>query len=213
MKKFIITLLLFTGFLFAHENWLMTDQFITDPGKTITVYLCGGHYFPESGFAVKDKLVYKTVVVSPGGDTTAFKTTIDGKRRRGEIILTEKGAYQVVAILKRPQKKEPEYWMKSVILTGTETGPTNYASGQGLEIVPGIGLSKVTIGDDLPLRILFNNEPVKGTLSISIDGKKNFSLKTDAGGRTTLSVKRSGNYMLYVSRGSQGSSLTFHIGE
>ena len=103
--------------------------------------------------------------------------------------------------------------MKSIILTGMETEPVNYSSGGGLEIVPCIGLSEINVVDDMPLRILYNNEPVKGTLSISIDGKKNFSLKTDADGRTTLSVKRSGDYMLYVTRGSQGSSLTFHIGE
>jgi len=213
MNKPIIALLLFSGILLAHENWLMTDQFTPGPGETIPVYLCGGHYFPESGFAVKDKLIYKTYVIAPGGDTTAFETTVDGKRRRGEITLTEKGTYQVVAVLKRPQKKEPEYWTKAIIVAGTETEPVIYASGEGLEIVPETEISKVNIGDALPLRVLYNNRPVKGTLSISIDGKKNFSRKTGADGRTTLTIKRSGNYMLYVTRGSQGSSLTFHIGE
>ncbi len=213
MKKFIIALLSFTGLLFAHENWLMTDQFITAPGETVTVYLCGGHYFPESGFAVKDKLVYKTYFIAPGGDTTAFKTTVDGRRRRGEITIAEKGTYQVVAVLKRPQKKEPEYWTKAVIVSGGKTEPVNYASGKGLEIVPETGISKLNPGDSLPLRILYNNTPVKGTVSVSIDGKKNFTRKTDGDGRTILTIKRSGTYMLYVTRGAQGSSLTFYIGE
>ncbi len=213
MYRLLIVFLLLGGLLPAHENWLMPEQFSAAPGQTVTVRLCGGHYFPESSFAVKDKLVYQTVVISPAGDTTAFSTTALKKYRRGEITLPEEGLYQVLAILKRPQKKEPEYWMKTVVQAGTGNQSLAFSAGNGLEIIPGRSLGTLRVGDELPVQVLYHQAPVQGSLSISIDGRKNYTVKTGETGRTTLHIKRAGRYLLFLTRGSQGSSLTFQAGE
>lgn len=211
-KQVQFVLVLLMGFLSAHDYWIDSNHFTAEPEQSVTIYLCGGHYFPESILAVKDKLVFKTCIIDPSGNSIPFETVKDNKRRRGAVTFTKQGTHLAVAVLKRPQLKEPEYWMKAIFIVGSETVDTSgYKIGEGLEVVPNKNISTLKSADNLPLQALFNGDSVQGTFTVSIGGKKNLFLRTDNEGRANLPVKRGGKYLITFSHKGKGCSLTFQI--
>jgi len=212
LKRSIISFVFSFGVLIAHDHWIDTNQYHTETGEEITIWICSGHYYPESDFAVKDKLVFETSVLSPSGLMFNFQTLSKKKRREGKIQLSDPGVYLVQAILKRPQLKEPEYWIKSIVVVGSEEiSDSKYKTGQGLEIIPLENISELKIGDKLALQTQYNGESIQGMITISIAGKKNFSLHGNKQGITNLSIKQRGKYLITFSYDGMGCSLTFEL--
>lgn len=93
LKRSIVSFVFSFGVLFAHDHWIDTNQFHEKTGQEITIWICSGHYYPESNFAVKDKLIFETNVLSSSGSTFDFQTLSKKKRREGKIQLSDPGVY------------------------------------------------------------------------------------------------------------------------
>jgi len=115
-------------------------------------------------------------------------------------------------VIKLPQQNDPDYWMKAIITVGKESKKeVNYFLGNSLEIVPLNNFTTINIGDILPLQALYNGKPIQETFAVSIDGKKNFFLTTDATGLADMRIDREGKYMVTIHYQGKGCSLTFEL--
>ena len=211
-KRSIVSFVFAFGALFAHDHWIDTNQFHADTGQEITIWICSGHYYPESNFAIKDKLVFETSVLTPSRLINDFQTIAKVKQREGKIQLSDPGVYLVQAIIKRPQLKEPEYWLKSILVVNSkEIYDPEYKTGQGLEIIPLENIYELKTGDKLALQTQYNGESIQGMITVSIAGKKNFLLQGNMQGIANLSIKQGGKYLITFSYGGKGCSLTFEL--
>lgn len=212
LKRSIVSFVFSFGVLFAHDHWIDTNQFHAKTGQEITIWICSGHYYSESNFAVKDKLIFETNVLSSSGSTFDFQTLSKKKRREGKIQLSDPGVYLVQAILKRPQLNEPEYWLRSIVVVDSgEISELKYKTGQGLEIIPLENISELKTGDKLTLQTQYNGESVRGMITVSIAGQKNFLIHGNKQGLANLSIKQGGKYLMTFSYGGKGCSLTFEL--
>jgi|YNPNPStandDraft_1061719.scaffolds.fasta_scaffold17607_6 uncharacterized GH25 family protein len=209
-----VVFLLLVNFCYSHEHWIDLENFQPVVGEKIKVFACSGHSFPKSNEILGERVFDGLRVITPDNKEIVYETKPDKdlNARVSEVIFEKEGTYIVLFLLKKPPLKTPSYIAKSLVTVGAGKGLT-YRLGSGLEIVPEKEISKLKIGEELLLNIFYDNKPVDLTASISINGKKNFFLKTDKGGRLVLKLKSSGKYLITTSYKGTGTSLTFYIAE
>ena len=215
MRKLFFTgaiIFLFCSNAFSHEHWINLENFYPIRGEKTKIFICSGHYFPKSSTVLGERLLHDTKVISPEGKEYLYKTEEKRNHRVGEVIFESTGTYIITFSLKRPPLKEPEYWAKSIVIVEKENkDETFYKVGDGLEIVPREKISTLKKGEELPLILLYKGKPVESTLSVSVEGKKNFFLRTKKNGTAMLKIKREGRYLITAAYRGKGCSLTFCI--
>ena len=231
MRKLLLTgilVLLFHSSAFSHGHWIDLENFYPAQGEKTVIFICSGHSFPASSFALGERLLSDTGITHPSRsqrrilDTAPLNdmeeytyTTKGGKKRRaGEFVFETKGTHLVRFSLKKPPLKEPIYCAKSIVLVGNQSEDNiSYALASQIEVVPEKNIFTLTKGERLPLRLLYDGKPVRSTFSISIEGKKNFFLQTNKDGLALLKITRQGRYLITSHYKGKGCSLTFRIRE
>jgi uncharacterized GH25 family protein len=211
-KIFLVTILLFLFPIisFSHEYWIDIQNFSPKPNEKVKIFISSGHYFPKSEGVVSERLLSDTKIITPEGEEIVYETREEKNRRVGEFTFKEAGRYIILFSLKKPQEETPLYCGKSIVLVG-EQEELNYTSGRYIEIIPLKGISSLKKGEILPIKILYNKQPIKVTFNISIEGKKNFSISSDEEGIAKLKIDRSGRYLITANYKGKGASLTFYI--
>lgn len=198
----------------AHEHWIDVDNFYPHTGTSSCVRVCSGHYFPKSSFALKDKVLECVTVREPGGKAVTVTTVEEEKQRTGILPLASRGVKIVSFSLKRPRAKEPSYEGKALLVVGSKTDDTSrYALGTGLELIAGKPVSELTPGDELPVSLRLNGQPLSGTLSVSEEGGKTFSLRTQPDRPASLRIRKAGRYLVTARHKGRGCSLVFMVRE
>ncbi len=193
--------------LLAHENWIeLTKSKESNTKVNILVSIGSGHSFPESVFALKDRVVNYCRVIMPDGEMKNIVTKQKGNFRLGDIGTVKNGTYIVLAGLKNP----PRYFLKSIITIG-KCSKNDFNTGEAFEIVPGECPLELNMGDRLRLRIVLEGKPVQAQLSFSINGENNFSTSTNRKGEYELNIRKSGHYLVTSSIKGKACSLTFTI--
>ena len=200
--------------VWAHEHWIDTDCFCPDAGGRVTVHICSGHYYPKSSFALKNNVLESVTLRGPDGKAVTVTTVENAKQRTGNLALDSEGVHVVSFTLKRPRAKEPSYEGKALLVVGSKTDDTSrYALGMGLELVPGKPVSGLTPGDELPVYLRMNGAPLSGMLSISAEGGKTSSLRTEPDRPASIRLRKAGRHLVTASHEGRGCSLVFMVRE
>ena len=198
----------------AHEHWIDVDNFYPDTQTSACVRLCSGHYFPKSSFALNDKVLVGVTVHGPDGKAAGVTIAEEEKQRTGILVLASEGVHVVSFSLRRPRAREPSYEGKALLVVGNKGDDTSrYALGIGLELIPGKPVSELTPGDELPVSLRLNGEPLSGALSVSAEGGKTSSLRTEPDRPASLRLRKAGRYLVTASHGGRGCSLVFMVKE
>ncbi len=221
MKKILISVFmlsfLVTGTAFCHYSWIDFDNFFPLPGEEVRVFLCNGHYFPKSTFAIKDRLISDAKIISYDGSISTFTTTSEKKIRSGSVVFDGTGTYTAAFLLVKPPMKEPLTCAKSIITVGNITEKEfSYELGHIFEIVPQKAISSLKPKDSLPLKLIYRDKPLKSTLIVTVKvydsrSKKNFTLRTKDDGTAVLKIKKAGKYLVTAEYKGKGCSLTFYV--
>jgi hypothetical protein len=198
----------------AHEHWLDVSDFRPGRNQAVTVAICSGHYFPNSSFALKDKVLQGVELLPPDGSATSVDTTVAKKQRTGSIALESAGVHVLRFSLKRPRARGPAYEAKTILIAGDNTDSVaRYAVGHGLELVPLRALAGLTPGDELPLSLLLDGRRVSGSLEATVEGGKSSFLKTEPDRPALLRLPKAGRYLVTANVNGRGCSLVFWIPE
>jgi len=213
-KRLLALLFFVPGLALAHEYWIALEHYPPALAQAVKVVLGGGHSFPQSDIALSDRVLQETYLFTPDGKKLTYPSVEEKGRRVGEITLALEGEYLLSFSVQRPGQSEPQYCAKAIIVAGKGgKGKLSYQTGCILEIVPESEISSLRVGGELRLKVLYQGQPIRGTLQVSIEGKKNFFVQTDSQGMARLALSRPGRYLMTVSHQSKGSSLSFYLGE
>ena len=232
-KKILTTIIIIfiASAALAHEHWVDVTDYLPKLEDKIRVYITSGHSFPLGEFILGEKLLIDTKIITPERKEITYSTKEDKKgvkRLSDEIALTATGIYLVRFNLKKPQVKEPLYYAKSIIhlskvVIDKEFNPASYTLGSYLEIIPQQLLTTLKKDDELTLKVLCDNKPLKETLEIGVKlpsekpedkpsaAEKNFTVKSDRDGIARLKISYPGKYLVTLDAKGTGCSLTFYI--
>jgi hypothetical protein len=212
MKKLLPLLL--TSSLFAHDLYLMPQNFRPAPGATLLLSAHTGDSFPGSEQGVDPKRLtsipaidvsqwrilgmatHTTATVAPGSQYFAISTQprhIEMEPVKFLAYLKAEGLNQPLAKSSSGTTKSRESYSKyakAYVVAGQPTG--NFAKPLGLkiEIVPLTEPAQLKAGDSLPIQLLFDGKPLADTqvemaLSANPKSKTNLAIA----GRTDASGK------------------------
>lgn len=196
----------------AHEHWVDVNGDRSATGGTVRVVVASGHYFPDSSFALQDKVLQVVEWVLPDGESRRVDTTVADKQRTGTVVVTSAGVHIVRVVLKRPRAKEPSYEAKTIWMAGDGTNDVGrHSVGRGLELSPLRSLTGLARGEELPLVLLLNGQRVAGSLVATPEDGKSEYLKTETDRPALLSLTRSGRYLVTAYVNGRGCSLMFRV--
>ncbi len=208
MKKifFAILVLLFYNFGFSHEHWVDLENFSPSVGEKTKIFACSGHYFPKSDEVLSERVFNGFKIIDPDGKEKILETNPDNKlkSRVAEFTFDKEGTYIILFSLQRPPLKKQLYIAKSIVVVGKWT-ELKYQPADGLDIVVEKNFSQI--------KVLYEGKPVSLTVSVSINGKKNFYLRTNKDGYLPLKITSLGKYLITAEYKGVGTSLTFYISE
>ena len=209
-----LVILLCGGSVVAHEHWVDTSAFYPVVGDTVPLHVCSGHYFPKSSFALKDAVLHKCFSRDSEGSMKPLVTETAGKQRTGRAVPRMEGAWIVGFALKRPQAADPVYEAKTILVVGGVTQETaGYANGDGLELVPQESVAALKEGDELPVALLLDGQPVAATITATAENGKTAFPRTQAGRPAMVAITKSGRYLLTAALRGRGCSLVFFVKE
>jgi len=176
--------------------------------------VCSGHYFPKSSFALKDKVLEGVTVRGPDGKAAAVTTAEEEKQRTGILTLASGSVHVVNFSLRRPRARAPSYEGKALLVVGNKGDDTSrYALGIGLELIPEKPVSELTPGDELLVSLRLNGQPLSGALSVSAEGGRTCSLRTEPDRPASIRLRKAGRYLVTAGHGGRGCSLVFMVRE
>jgi hypothetical protein len=211
MKRKLFTLLFIisTNFLcFAHEHWIDLETFEPNLGQKTKVFVRSGHNFPKGEFVLGKNLLKELKVLTPDKKLQTFLLEQEKDARTAYVVFNTNGSYILYFVVSRPPENEEVYFGKSIVNIKEQTSVSTKV-GNKLEIV--LKQEGLQINKKIPFQVLFEEKPTKTTVSVSIDGKKNFFVQTDKEGIGYLELKYPGKYLLTTSYKKYGCSLTFFV--
>jgi len=209
MRGLIVSLLL-PVWLLGHETWLSLGNYHPSPGDSIKVSLRNGHYYPTSSYQVKEQLIAGAAVWSKGVRTDLrWQTT--KIEQKALIMMANPGTFRLDVLLQRPRSPRPLAWIRSIGLCGDQDNPSDYATNEGLEIVPRKPLNQVKPGNSLPLDLRRDGRNISGKLAVYFGEQPIRYLQSDEHGRVLLNGIQAGEVMLAFTDQGQSCTLTLEI--
>lgn len=194
MRRLIIIfalLILTTGIVTAaqaHMLWLNVSNYFPKKGEKVTIEIGWGHKFPRDEM-IKEENIEHIFVRDPNGHEIPLEKVAPAK-----YVFTPEvdGQYEVIAKLKPGfvsntpdgrklgNKKTLKdvvsclYFtmnVKALINTGSKVKGADHQSDLPLEIIPYLDISRLKVGDEIILRVMYKGKPVKGAKVNAIDEK------------------------------------------
>ena len=208
-KLFILIFAIFTNFIcFAHEHWIDLETFAPTLQQKVKVFVRSGHNFPKGEFVLGKNFLKELKVLTPDKKLQTFLLEQEKDARTTYVVFDTTGSYVLYFVVCRPPENEEIYFGKSIVSI-KQQNIISTPVGSKLEIV--FKQESVQINNKILFQVLFEGKPIKTTVSVSIDGKKNFFVQTDKEGVFNLDIKYPGKYLLTTSYKKYGSSLTFFV--
>lgn len=206
----VVSLLLAPAY--AHEHWIDVSTYYPDVGDTLAVHVCSGHYYPSSVMGLKNEVFSGLSVRGNGEEHVLVETIREEKERIGSFAVEGTGVYVTSFSLKRPQAKTPSYEAKSLLVVDAEyDDQSQYSLGKGLELIPETSISHLSPGDELPIHLMFEGEPISGSLSVTpADGKTVF-LRACTEQPALVPIRNTGRHLITATMKGRGCSLTFMV--
>lgn len=216
----------------AHIFWLLPEASVSEVGKPVTVEIGFGHKFPKDEEIKAERLQF-IKVMGPGGQevpVTKLSTT------KYAFTPAAAGTYAALAQMlpgfvtrtpdgmKMQTKKEvPDanlcfrFDFAAKTLLGAGDGPQGFDQSvkSSLEVIPLQAPGALKVGDEFPVRIVFQGQPLAGA-EIKVthdqwqDPKELFALKakTDAEGEFRLKLDKPGRWLLIANHTTPYHNLT-----
>ena len=225
--RFLI--LLATLPLSAHDMWIEPALFQPEAGQLVSVRLRVGQDLlgdplPRSSALVNQFVVLngegrKPVVGREGADPAGLfrvsagmhvvgyysnPSAVDQSAEKFNQYLKEEGLESIAALRARrnqssaPVKELFSRCAKSLVLSGPATG-ADQALGFPLELVAGQNPYRLRPGDELPVRLTYQNRPLAGALVVAINRLNpmdKLSARTDSDGRVRFSPRAGGMWLV-----------------
>ena len=213
LKRILFAVLLLapaTQFALAHDTWIQKrdGQLLVLRGHDGSVEAYDPTLVKEpKATDVKGQVVAMEVVknkenttLSPKGDPAIVAALYDSgywlKTTDGWKKATKregKGKYDIVQSLKSQQ------WCKSLLAA---TAESSKPVGQRFEVVPEKDPASVRMGDQLPIKVIFDGKPVEGAIITTGGGHASDTkspLKTDKDGMASVTIEKAGFQMVKAS--------------
>lgn len=205
----VFTCFICASSLFSHFHWTGMNPVAPVVGKTVRINICSGHEFPESAFALKQRLIHKVFVTGPETrDSVAVSP--QKKYHSGEYVFRHPGIYKVGFVLKRPQLDAPVYFSNRIVRVGTVTDGNRYPAAEGgFEIAALPGLFDRKKGETAVFKVVRDGQPVQTACEIMVDGRKSRFIKSNSDGELSVPIHRYGEYLIIAGDGGVGTTLTF----
>ncbi len=230
---------------FSHNLWLNPGNFYPEVGTVVDIGVAWGHTFPagRTDQEVKEDRVKEIKAVDPDGvavdlvkeSVVLYKLKID---KAGAYVVTAKiepGFFTMTPEGRKWGDKKAvsdsvkctnfHIEAKTVIVAGGADKNLGASAGQGLDLIPLSNPDQLKAGDKLPVKVLFNGEPladtsVKATYAGYSDdiaphshsekgekgdkgakGEKHYPVETatDANGQAELQLEKAGYWMVMLS--------------
>ena len=196
----------------AHDSWIDVSDGYPEPGDTLQVHVCSGHYFPKSETAVKDNVIDRFEARLSGNEPVPIRTVSKNKRRAGVLVVKTDGVYVLELTLKRPKATTPAFEARTLVVVNPEAdNPGAYVRGEGLELFPGSAVSDLKVGDDLPLWLALDGERIAGSLTVTPENGRTAYLKAAPAEPAVLRIRSFGKYLVTATVKGRGCSLVFVV--
>lgn len=167
----------------AHDLWLAPATATPDAGKTLTILVGFGHEFPANRVdqQVRPGMIESVTALGPDGKTTPLAKVSESEYK---LAADAPGAYMVSARMKpgffsraqggmkRGNKKQVSGVEKCMFFRMIANAPLWVGDAepqappapadQALQVVPRGDVTKLKAGDELPVQVLFNGQPLAG---------------------------------------------------
>uniref|UniRef100_UPI0040576561 DUF4198 domain-containing protein n=1 Tax=Candidatus Electronema sp. TaxID=2698783 RepID=UPI0040576561 len=195
----------------AHEDWITASDYFPSMGKEVQLFLGNGHRFPNSDSAPEPDFITGVEVTSPGGRQEKHPVRLDAASNHlvASFSVKEAGTYLVSYSVPRPQDNEFMLLGRLAVLSGPDSG--QYITEKGLEIAPLGKLSELRSGGTLPFALLLNGERIAGTLKITPEGGRTYTMSSSADRPAEISLDTSGKYLVATSRRGQYTNFSFFV--
>jgi uncharacterized GH25 family protein len=207
----------FTVFMFlppfsqAHDFWLDVSTITPPLDSVLEVYVHGGHSFPESSIAVSERLLGDINIKYSDSKVIKKRAIKDKKLLKVSFDVEKVEPSLLYFTLKKPPKNKIVYVSKT-ILSSKEMSLASKPLGKIFELVPDFSSNeKLKKGNTLKVKALFNGKPIKITLAISANGKKNFYSRIDSKGSAKIKLPYPGSYLITASYKGVGTSMVFFV--
>jgi uncharacterized GH25 family protein len=207
----------------AHIFWLLSDNANPEVGKPVLVEIGFGHKFPKDE-DLKAERLQSIKVFAPGGRELPLKkiSTI-----QHEFTPPASGTYVIAAqmlpgfVTRTPQgmkmqnkKGVPDanlcfrfdFATKTLVSAGGNPQGFDQSTKSTLEVLPLKAPGALKVGDDLPVKVIFQDQPladaeIKMTNDQWNDPQEPFALKakTDAQGEFKLKLDKPGKWLVIAS--------------
>lgn len=148
----------------AHTLWLNATDFtptLAETSKSTNIFLGWGHDFPVQDF-LKTSNLEDYYFVTPNGKKKPLTPIAQEGFLEAEMKCTKEGTYLVVANKKAYTRNKVTRiaFAKAVVNVNHKAGDISKPMGQQLEIIPLKNPGSLKMGDYLPVKVLFNSQPL-----------------------------------------------------
>lgn len=230
MKKTVLLTILSVFFYltsFAHDLWLYVDNYYPAVGGKIVVKVVFGHKFNEPDILISKKQLSEFYYITPDGKKKeiiiTFENRIDEKKGTlaAEIIIEQEGTYIICASRKvtgADCEQPSEKCGKAIVLAGKGNNNVSKPLNNRIEIVSLENPSEVKQWDSLPVKILYEGNPLSTYVYATYEGfcseNEPFSIttKTDEKGIAYMKIIQQGIWFITVNyKRDFSATLTFKI--
>ena len=200
----------------AHDYWVDAGTLRPHPEEELSVWVTGGHRFPEVELPLNPRLLRDVSLVTADRDRTAIEVHVGEDRRHLGLVTVpdEPGAYLLEMTIQHPRQERPRYMGRAILVTpGAKTGPSDYAIGHGLEIVPETSLDKFPADGELPLSVLKNGESRSATLTVYPSGERPVVARAAEDHPARIAIDPGRKYLVVSAVDRIPVSLVFSVGE
>jgi uncharacterized GH25 family protein len=212
---------------FAHDLWIYVDNPYPSKGEKVIAKIMFGHKFPHGDILLSREQLGDFYYIDPDGykkKITKIWEEKTGERSGalvGEITLEKDGSYIIIAYRKVKGDEHhvaSEKYAKAICSTGGVKSPINKPLGHRIEIVPLKDPKDLKVGDNMPVKILFEGKPLSTYLYATYEGYHSeeepfpITAKSDKNGIAIIKITKPGTWMFVCSHKIDFSAtLTFKV--
>lgn len=202
----------------AHFPWIQLDSYHPEPGEKLEMTIGFGHGFPKLASFLETGMAENVYLVSEKSKNKVMPTSKYTYQSRealdkGSYIVgsyvpyfsseTERGyLHRTKMHLDNVVKCEHNnYCMKAILNVGESKEDVSMKLGQPLEIIPLKNPGKMEQGENLPLQVILNGDPLANNkvraYKASLTGDKSSqTVKTDDSGRADVKLTSPGLWLI-----------------
>ncbi|MBI4646147.1 MAG: DUF4198 domain-containing protein [Bacteroidia bacterium] len=230
IKKILLIILIISFHLtssFAHDLWIIADNYYPAVGEKVVVKVMFGHNFPDYNILIPKEALSEFYYIAPDGQKKEISKTWEEKKEEkngylaGEITIEQEGTYLICAARKVVGEEvcvPSEKYAKAIVIAGKGNKTVSQMINQRIEIIPLKNPSEIKIDDILPVKILYEGKPLSTYIYAAYSGYCSneepfyITAKSDEDGAASIKISKSFLWFVTVNfKRDFSTSITFEI--